>query len=55
MHDMVLIIAGHGKASPFYDLTKEKKQFKKDITLKIQNKESMMLKETSVKSPQRSN
>jgi len=48
-HDMELSIASHGKASPFADLTKEKKEFKKGMTSKIQTKESMAVKATSVK------
>ncbi|KAH0706244.1 hypothetical protein KY285_010749 [Solanum tuberosum] len=47
---MELSISSHGKASPFAaDLTKEKKEFKKGMTSKIQTKESMAVKATSVK------
>ncbi|KAH0655508.1 hypothetical protein KY285_030390 [Solanum tuberosum] len=46
---MELSIASHGKVSPFADLTKEKKEFKKGMTSKIQTEESMAVKETSVK------
>ena len=38
-----------GKASPFADLTKKKKEFKKGMTSKIHTKESMEVKATSVK------
>ncbi|KAH0634868.1 hypothetical protein KY284_037654 [Solanum tuberosum] len=48
-HDMELSTASHGKASPFAHLTKEKKEFKKGMTSKIQTKESMAVKATSVK------
>ncbi|XP_075111836.1 uncharacterized protein LOC142181985 [Nicotiana tabacum] len=44
-HDMELSIASHGKASPFDD----QKEFKKNVPLKNQTKESMEVKVTSVK------
>ncbi|KAH0636300.1 hypothetical protein KY289_036215 [Solanum tuberosum] len=46
---MELSTASHGKASPFAHLTKQKKEFKKGMTSKIQTKESMAVKATSVK------
>ncbi|KAK4716612.1 hypothetical protein R3W88_014950 [Solanum pinnatisectum] len=49
-HDMELSITSHGKASPFADPTKENKEFKKGMTSKIQTKESMAVKATSLKS-----
>ncbi|KAH0685604.1 hypothetical protein KY284_016157 [Solanum tuberosum] len=48
-HEMKLSIASHGKASPFADLTKEKKEFRKGMTSKTQTKESMAVEATSVK------
>ena len=48
-HDMELSIASHGKASPFADLIKKKKEFKEGITSMIHTKESMAVKATSVK------
>ncbi|KAH0686101.1 hypothetical protein KY284_016654 [Solanum tuberosum] len=49
VHDMELSIASHGKASLFSHLAKEKKEFKKGMTSKIQTKESIAVKSTSVK------
>ncbi|KAH0761272.1 hypothetical protein KY290_017345 [Solanum tuberosum] len=46
---MELSITSHGKTSPFADLTKEKKEFKNGMTSKIQTKEYMAVKTTSVK------
>ncbi|KAH0643806.1 hypothetical protein KY290_033918 [Solanum tuberosum] len=47
-HDMELSIASHGKTSSFVDLTKEKNEFRKDMTSKTQTKESIAVKATSV-------
>ncbi|KAG5586116.1 hypothetical protein H5410_046550 [Solanum commersonii] len=49
VHDIELSTASHGKASHFADLRKEKKEFKKGMTSKIQTKESMAVKATFVK------
>ncbi|KAH0781243.1 hypothetical protein KY290_000841 [Solanum tuberosum] len=51
---MKLSIASHGKASPFADLTKEKKEFIKCMTSKIKTKESIAVKATSVKATTKS-
>lgn len=46
---MELSIISYGKASLLADLTKQEKDFKKGMTSKIQTKESMAVKATSVK------
>ena len=47
-HDMELSFTSHGKASPFFYLTKEENDFKKFLTSKIQTKEFMAVSVTSV-------
>ena len=48
-HDMELSIARNGKTSSFANLMKKKKELNKGMNSKIHSKESMAVKETSVK------